>query len=176
MTNEDGTLRAIIESAASKRPGELPTDLDMKLPADVRATIARGEAAFKTQKKRRLSKRDAALRANSAGTDPAGTAVINQEVHDRREFVLKKKAEQSQGKRGQPPMLERLRVCRIIVDRFLAEGVPFATGRNSKMNKLVGTWLNKMAATSRDTRKSRFKEISADAVRDILRQIKALED
>jgi hypothetical protein len=70
--------------------------------------------------------------------------------------------------------LVRLRVVRIMVDRLQAEGVPFATSRTSQMNKLVREWLNEMAARSRDTRKSRRKKLTADAVRHLLKQIKAL--
>ena len=71
-------------------------------------------------------------------------------------------------------MLERLRVGSLIVDRLRAEGVPFATGRNSRMNKLVRERLNEMAARSPDARKSRRKQVSADAVQDMLRKIKEL--
>jgi hypothetical protein len=72
-------------------------------------------------------------------------------------------------------MLERMRVFAVIVDRLLADGVPFATGRNSRMNKLVRKKQNEMASNSRDSRKSRRKQISPDAVQDLLRQIKDLE-
>jgi hypothetical protein len=151
-------------------------DEGVKLPADVQDTVERGEAAFKSQKRRRRTKRDAALKGNNRTGATFVTAVVDPEVHHRREAVLGKKVQDTQGKRGQPPMLERLRVGRIIVDRLLAEGVPFCTGRNSRMNKLVRERLNKMAAKSPDTRKSRRKQISADAVQDMLKQIKGLDD
>ena len=73
-------------------------------------------------------------------------------------------------------MLVRLRVGLHIVDRLVAEGVRFATGPNSRMNKLVREDLKKMAARSRNSRKSRRKQVTADAVRYILRQIKGLVD
>jgi hypothetical protein len=176
MTNENRTTSvARIGPAAGKKLGQLPVDPDVKPPAAVQAAIAKGEAAFKNQRKRRRLKRDSALNGSGAGLT-FGTAVVDQEVHDRRESVLGEKEQDSQRKRGQPPMLERQRVGRIIVDRLLAEGVPFGTGRNSRMNKLVRERLNEMAAKSRDARKSRRKQVSADAVQDMLRQIKGLDD
>ncbi len=175
MTPEKCTsIMAIIKSATHKNPEELPIDPGVKLPADIQATIAQGEAAFKNQKKRRRSKRDSAPKGSDARR-PFVTAVTDQEVQDRREYILKGKRQQSQGRRGQPPMLERLRVGSIIVDRLRAEGVPFGTGPNSRMNKRVREMLNEMASKSRDSRKSRRKKISADAVQDMLRQIKDLD-
>jgi hypothetical protein len=160
---------------ASNKPGELPVDPNVKVPTDVQDNIAKGEALAKNQKKRRSSKRDSILKGSRAGPI-FRTAVVDQEVQDRRESALEKKARLSQGKRGQPPMLERLRVGTIIVERLLADGVPWATSRNSRMNKLLRERLNGLAANSRDTRKSRCKEVSADAVRDLLREIKGLDD
>ena len=43
-------------------------------------------------------------------------------------------------------MLVRLRVGCIIVDRLVAEGVRFATARDSRMNKRVRERLNELAA------------------------------
>ena len=161
--------------AAGEKLGDLPVDPDVKLPAGVQATIAQGEAAFRNQKKRRRSKRDSAHRGS--GAPPTfTTSVVDKEVRDRREWALNKKAQGSRGKRGQPPMVERLRVGAMIVDRLRAEGVPFGTGPNSKMNKAVRKTMNEMAAKSRDARKSRRKQVSADAVHDMLRQIKGLGD
>jgi hypothetical protein len=170
MTNEN---RACI--LESKKPGELPVDPDVKLPADVQGTIAKGEVLAKKQKKRQNSKRDSILKGSRAGPI-FGTAVVDQEVQNRRDAALKKKAQVSKGKPGQPPMLERTRVGTIIVERLLADGVPWGTSRNSRMNKLLRERLNEMAAKSRDTRKSRRKEVSADAVQDLLREIKGLDD
>jgi hypothetical protein len=174
MTDENRTLGETIAAAAAKKPGDLPVDPDVKLPRAVRDAIAAGEEAFKKQKKRRLSKRDTALKRRGAA-QISGTAVVDWEIHERREATLAKKALASQGKRRQPPMLERMRVFAVIVDRLLADGVPFATGRNSRMNKLVRKKQNEMASNSRDSRKSRRKQISPDAVQDLLRQIKDLE-
>jgi hypothetical protein len=44
------------------------------------------------------------------------------------------------------------------------------------MNKLLREWLNERAAKSRDSRKSRRKQVSSDAVQHILKQIKGLAD
>jgi hypothetical protein len=73
-------------------------------------------------------------------------------------------------------MVVRLRVVCIFVDRLLTEGVRFATARDSQMNKLVRERLNAWAARSRDRAKSRLKQVSPDAVRRLLRQIKGLAD
>ena len=73
-------------------------------------------------------------------------------------------------------MLFRLRVVLALVDRRRAEGVPFDTRPNSRMNKLVREDLNKLAARSRDSRKSRCKPVSARAVQYGLSQIKGLVD
>jgi hypothetical protein len=174
MTDENRTLRATTRSAAGMELGKLPVDPNVKLPSDVQATIAQGEAAFKNNKKGRRSKRHFAQNSGAAPT--LLTAVTDQQVIDRRESILTQTAEELRGKRGQPPMLDRLRVGSIVVDWLQAQGVRFGTGRNSRMNKLFRKWLNGMAANSKDTRKSRSKEISADAVRDTLRKIKGLDD
>ena len=160
--------------AASKKPGDVPVNSNGELPVQVQTTIAQGEAAFKAQKSRRSSKRRSS--GKGSGAPPTfTTSVVDKELQDHREWALNKKAQGSRGKRGQPPMLERLRAATIIVDRLRAKGVPFATGRNSRMNKLVRERLNEMAARSRDARKSRRKQVSADAVQDMLRQIKQLD-
>ena len=102
--------------------------------------------------------------------------MVDKEVQDRRDAALDTLAQQSKGRRGQPPMLERLRVMQIIVDRLVADGVPFATSRNSRMNKLVREYLNEMPERSRDKSESRCKKIGADAVQRPLKQIKGLGD
>ena len=102
--------------------------------------------------------------------------MVDKEVQDRRDAYFSALEKQSEGKAGQPPMLFRLRVVLALVDRHRAEGVPFGTGPNSRMNKLVLEDLNKLAARSRDSRKSRRKPVTASTVRYILRQIKGLVD
>ena len=100
--------------------------------------------------------------------------MVDKEVQDRRDAALSAIEKQSEG--GQPRMLFRRRVVLALVDRRRAEGVPFDTSPNSRMNKLVLEDLNKLAARSRDSRKSRRKPVSARAARYILRQIKGLID
>ena len=102
--------------------------------------------------------------------------MLDQDVQESRDAHLDTSQGQSKGKRGQPPMLYRLRSVQVVVDRLRAEAVPFATGRNSRMNKLVREWLNEHAATSPDNRKSRRKQVSPDAVRYLLKTIKGLDD
>jgi hypothetical protein len=172
---------ATVGVATAKELARLRVDPDVKLPADVQAAVARGEAEFQRFKRRfkRLKKRQWIGNAGPKGNAPAPsfiTSVVDQEGQNRRDVALDARAQQSQGKRRQPPMLERLRVVQIIVDRLRAEGVRFATGRNSQMNKLVREWLNGRAARTPDGRKSRRKRVTADTVRRLLRQIKALGD
>jgi hypothetical protein len=61
----------------------------------------------------------------------------------------------------------------IVVDRLMAEGVPFGFGPNSRMNKEVRKWLNERASRSPDPRPSRRALIGATAVRKLLKQVKA---
>jgi hypothetical protein len=168
--------RYMVDFVPAKALAHLPIDPDVKLPADVQASIARGEAAYRKFKK---SWRKQELRRPKG---PAGgpffiTSVVkNEEVQERRDAALSALEKQSEGKDGQPPMLFRLRVVLALVDRHRAAGVTFGTGPNSRMNKLVLEDLNKLAARSRDSRKSRCKQVTAGAMRYILRQIKVLVD
>jgi hypothetical protein len=68
-------------------------------------------------------------------------------------------------------MLERFRAAVIMVDALEANGVPFGVGPNSKMNKELLKFLNEQARQSTDSRKSRRKQITAGAVRSLLREI-----
>jgi len=152
-------------------PEQYPIDPDpaVKLPADVQATIARGNAAFRRQG------RSTAFRNPKGGrqTPPIITSVIDQEIQDRRDANLDAREEAAEGKRRQPPMTNRLRAVMIVVDRLMSEGVPFGVGPNSRMNKAVLKWLNDRAKRSGDSRKSRRKEITPTAVRALLKQVKA---
>jgi hypothetical protein len=76
--------------------------------------------------------------------------------------------------RGRPPMIERLRAAANMVDELVSIGVPFGVGRNSKMNKEIRVRLHEEALRSTDNRKSRCKQITADAAREMLRQIRWL--
>jgi len=149
---------------------KVPLDEEVKLPAEIWDTIARGEAAFQKRKRKRREK--ASARHNAGFV----TSVINAKVQEHRDSVVNAQAQQSSGKRGQPPMLTRLQAGSIVVDRLQAEGVPWGTARDSQMNRLVRDWQNDLAARSRDRAKSRRKQVSPDAVRSILRQIKELDD
>ena len=160
----------------AKGLAHLPIDPNVKLPADVRASIARGEAKFqefereyKKQRRRRISHIDPKASAPSIFI----MSVVDQPVQDRRDAAINALEKQSEGKRGQPPMLVRLRVGCIIVDQLVAEGVPFATARASRMNKRVRERLNELAARSR---KSHVKRIGPDAAEYVLKQIKGLVD
>jgi hypothetical protein len=174
--------RCMADFVPAEELAHLRIDPDVKLPADLQARIARGEA--ERQKFKRKFYRHKKQQQRISNTSPKAsspspifiTSVVDKEVQDRRDAALDALAQQSKGKRGQPPMLVRLRVVQIIVDRLVAEGVPFATCRNSRMNKLVLECLNEMAARSRDKSESRCKKIGADAVQRPLKQIKGLGD
>ena len=177
--------RYMADFVPAEELAQLPIDPDVKLPDDIQATIARGEAKFKKFKRKfyRYKKQlqrisDTSPKASSPSNRIFITSVVDKEVQDRRDAALDALERQSRGKRGQPPMLVRLRVVQIIVDRLRvrAEGMPFATSRNSRMNKLVREYLNEMAARSRDKSESRCKKIGADAVQRPLKQIKGLGD
>jgi hypothetical protein len=143
-----------------------PIDPAVKLPADVQATIARGEGAFKQQSHIRNSGR-------SDLAPPIITSVVDQSVQDRRDANLDAQQLPLKGGRRQPPMIPRLRAVMIVVDRLKADGMPFGVGPNSKMNKAVRNWLNDRASRSPDPRISRRKQITPTAVRELLKQVKA---
>jgi hypothetical protein len=166
---------AQIGLATAKKQAEAQTDPDVKLPADVRDTVTRGEAAFR-RSKRKLKRRKINKNSprDSAAVPNFVISVVGKAAQDSRDAALEALTQQSRGKRGQPPMLDRLPVVRTIVDRLLSEGVRFATGRNSQMNRLVRDWLNDRAVSSVDPRKSRRKQLTADAVQQLLKQIKEL--
>ena len=165
--------RYMADFVPAEELAHLPIDPDVKLPAEVQAKIARLEAAIRNKV---IRCKPGLKRPRAPAGGPSFITFVDKEVQDRRDAALSALEKQSAGKRGQPPMLVRLRVASILVDRHLAEKVPFAIGRNSRMNKLVREDLNKMAARSRDRSKSRSKQVTADAVRCLLRQIKGLGD
>jgi hypothetical protein len=165
----------MVDFVPAKEAAHLPADRDVKLPADIQASIARGKAAYRKFKKSGR-KQELKRPKGSAGGPFFITSVVKKEVQERRDAALSALEKQSEGKRGQPPMLFRLRIAQVLVDRRRSEGVPFGTGRNSRMNKLVLEDLNKLAARSRDFRKSRSTPVTPDAIRRLLRQIKGLGD
>jgi hypothetical protein len=146
---------------------QFPLDPDVELPADVQRTIARGEEAFKRQKRSRTR----GLAASDV-VPSIITSVIDQEVQDRRDANLDARELPTKGNRRQPPMTTRLRVIMILVDRLVSDGIPFRVGPNSKMNKAVRLWLNAKAKRSSDNRKSRRKQIGPTAVRALLKQVR----
>src|SRR5215831_13179460 len=83
------------------------------------------------------------------------TSVVDAVTYLRREAILAHRARRSAGGRGQPPMLDRLRTLIILLDRLVADGIPFATARDSRMNKEVRKWLNGRSERTPDQRKSR---------------------
>ena len=165
--------RYMVDFVPAKELAHLPVDPDVKLPADIQASIARGKAAYRKFKKS-WRKQELMRPKSPAGGPFFITSVVKEEVQERRDAYFGALEKQSEGKAGQPPMLFRLRVVLALVDRHRAEGVPFGTGPNSRMNKLVLEDLNKMAARSRDSRKSRRKQVTASTMQYILRQIKGL--
>lgn len=141
------------------------SDPNVILPREIKATIACGEAAFKHQG------------GSAASVGPMQriiTSVVDQAKQDRRDIILDARDLRSAAKRQQPPMTDRLRAVVILVDRLVSDGVPFAVGPNSKMNRLVQAWLHERAKRSRDTRKSRGKLIARGAVRELLKQVREL--
>jgi len=101
------------------------------------------------------------------------TSIVDDREEERRDRSLVQQAQAARGKRGQPPMTDRLRAVTIVVEDLEARGVPFATARNSKMNKQVRAWLNERMQWTIDPRKSRRGSIGADAVEDLLKQVAA---
>jgi len=97
------------------------------------------------------------------------TSVVDAAVEEKRDREIGRR--QRTGGRRQPPRLDRLRAVTIYVERLIAEGVPFATARQSRMNRLVRTWLNELAKKTQDARKSRRKQVTPDAVRELLKQV-----
>jgi hypothetical protein len=153
------------KSAFASFPIIEEVDPNVTIPADVRASIERAEAAAAQ-----------ARQAHPTKNQPPDlrTAVTDQDVQDELDRHLCKLELVAKGKRQQPPMVNRLRVVSIIVERAIADGIPFAVGPNSKMNHLVRERLNAKAARTIDPRKSRQKQIGPGAVRALLRQIRAL--
>lgn len=101
-----------------------------------------------------------------------GTLTKEEKIQHFRDSVLNARAQAAQeGGRGQPPMVERFRAAAIMVDALESKGVPFGVGPNSRMNKELLKLLNEEARLSVDSRKSRRKEITAGAVRSLLREI-----
>jgi hypothetical protein len=102
------------------------------------------------------------------------TSVVDVEIHERLEAALTQLARRSRGNRGQPPMVDRLRAATILTDRLEADEIPFATARDSRMNKELRRWLNGRSERTPSRRKSRRKKVGPDAVQNLLKQIKEI--
>ena len=100
------------------------------------------------------------------------TSIVDLEEIEKREHRLANRKQAAQGKRGKPPMTDRLREVASYVEYLeQREGVRFATARNSVMNKLVQAWMNeRIGRTSKLPRKS----LGADAVKNLLKDIAKL--
>ena len=143
-------------------------DPSVVLPRDVKATIKRGRAEYSNATRGKPS--------SSKKTEAAPTiiSIIDPEEQELRENHLEAKTKAAEGRRGQPPKADRLRAVAIHVDHLERNGVPFATARDSRMNKAVRERLNRQMGKTKDDRKSRRGTIGADAVRDLLKQVEKI--
>jgi hypothetical protein len=144
-------------------------DPDVALPDDIRNTIARGEAVAKS---RGLQSRPG-CDAPNAGSYDFIMSIVDEELQDRRDSILHARAQAAKGKRQQPPKVERFRFVLIVVEWLESIGIPFGVAPDSKMNKALRKWLNDKAKCSRDPRISRRPPITPDAVRELLKQVRA---
>jgi hypothetical protein len=104
---------------------------------------------------------------------PFITSVVKAGQQETRDRLLALRAQEARGKRGQPPMTDRLQAVTVYVEYLENRGVPFATARNSKMNRCVQTWLGQRAQCTKDSRKSRRRGVGPDAVEDLLKEVQA---
>lgn len=79
-----------------------------------------------------------------------------------------------EGAKGQPLMVERFRTVAELAEELVAQGVPFATCRNSRMNKEIRKRLNDDALQTTSSSKSRKKQIKGGAVESWLKKAAAL--
>ena len=145
-------------------------DRNVVLPDAAKAAIKRGRSAY--NKAKRKSRKT--CRYKKSKLSPAIVSVIDPKDQKRRESRLEAKIQAAGGRRGQPPMTDRLRVVAIHVDHLERNGVRFATARDSRMNKAVRERLNSQMAMTNDDRKSRRGTIGPDAVTDLLKQVQEL--
>jgi uncharacterized protein with von Willebrand factor type A (vWA) domain len=101
-------------------------------------------------------------------------SITDSAVENLRDLKLDQIESNARARRCQPPMIDRLRTITVLVDHLQREGIPFATSRNSRMNKAVRKWINEKTAASSDPRKSRRKQLSADGVQELLKQVSKL--
>ena len=156
------------KSAFATFPVSEELDPNVAVAADVQASISGAEAAAGP------ACQGSAVGASKGKPPDFRTAVTDQDVQDARDRYLDSLEAAGKGKRQQPRMINRLRATDVIVQREIADGTPFAVAPNSIMNRKVREWLNAKAAQTRDDKKSRRKQITGDAVRVLLRQIRQL--
>ena len=103
------------------------------------------------------------------------TMPVDRQIQHFRDSIYNALAQAAtEGGPGQPPMIERFRAAANIVDELELNGIPFGVGRNSRMNKELRKLLNEEARQAQDDRKSRRKQISPDATRSLLRNIRKI--
>jgi hypothetical protein len=110
---------------------------EIRLPAHIRADIDRGQRAFA---------KHGQYRVVEPFSRKQHTLTSKQKIKDFRERWCNFLAVAAKDIGGQPPMVERLRAAVIIVDYLETQGVRFAVGRNSRMNKILQKLLNEQAA------------------------------
>ena len=131
----------------------------------VHATVARAHKSVRTWQPLKADYPNEKLRAMTA----------HQKIQHCRDSVCNALMQvATEAGRGRPPMVDRLRAAANMVDELVSNGVPFGVGRNSKMNKEICVRLLEEALRSAGDRKSRPKQITADAAREMLRQIRWL--
>jgi hypothetical protein len=80
-----------------------------------------------------------------------------------------------EGARGQPYMVERFRAVAEKAEELVAQGIPFGTCPNSRMNKEIRKILNHEAKqTSERSSKSRRKQVKGGAVEYWLKKVQVL--
>ena len=80
-------LIEFVEPSTAQEWGQLPIDPDVKLPADIQVTIARGKAAHRKFKKS-WRKQELIRPKGPAGGPFLITSVVDKEVQDRRDAAL----------------------------------------------------------------------------------------
>jgi hypothetical protein len=135
------------------------------VPAHGHASIARVHKSLRTWQRLKTEYTNEELRAMTA----------DQKIQHNRDSLCNALMQVAiETGRGQPPKVERLRAAANMVDKLVSNGVPFRVGRNSRMNMEIRVRLHEEALRSADNRRSRRNLISADAARDMLRQIRWL--
>ena len=86
-----------VEPSTAQEWGQLPIDPDVKLPADIQVTIARGKAAYRKFKKS-WRKQELIRPKGPAGGPSLITSVVDKEVQDRRDAALSALEKQSEGR------------------------------------------------------------------------------